>query len=1465
MKKRGKMKTRWISMLLSMSMLLSSVPVTAFAEGETGTVTETEICMEHHPEHTAECGYAAAVEGQVCGHVCTEECQQMIVECVHVHGENGCTFVEAQGDVPVSGECNHVDACTEESGCVTRVNSCAHTEHDEACGYIEAKEAVPCSYAAGCPQCEEKKAAEEETESESEKETETEWKSDEEMNDDVPEQTQSESEEKIPVDFMEYLDTVIPVIFQSTDDMNMHDYLVKAFGVPEEITFECSPSVVAFGEYEDGDVLELTVTGTGKYEGKCRVEAEVRYVVKKDFYAAIPEVTTINGTDYTSAIGKNLISSINAGDNVQSITYWIGNSGTSWIPTYNESYGATVQLTVQIWYSVYPENYWDLGNAGWTSTATGKYGYQKTFTISIKNAPVDLPVCNDYEIQYSGFDQNPYIRCNYGSISYSYKINETAVEKINEVGKYEVTAKLTCNNDVNVRTWNGWSGSGKNYTKLFTVTVSPYELKSSNVSCKGATEFTYDGTEKKPDICVTGYYSNVAITEGQDYTISWPEDTISAGNKTVTIKGKGNYYGDVTVTYEIKKKSPSYEKEPVAESGLIYDGKAQALVKEGTAQNGTIQYKTNDGNWSGQIPVAENAGTYTVAYRIKGNDIFADTEPVELLVIIAKQPVVPPTVSPEVYTGYPHIPVIDNSELYTVKENKGGTEGGSYPVVLTLKDPANYKWPNTESADLTLSFEITQIENEWTTMPSITGWTYGETAKTPAYQAKYGNNTVVVTYTGTANDGTVWNSIEAPEEAGNYTVKIQLAETASYAGLSAEVDFAISKANYDMSNAKWDYTEAFVYDGLEKKVSVTGLPEGVTVKSYTANKATNQDKYKASVTFDCDSSNYDIPTLADLEWEIINEWVPTEYEVNSTDWLNKDFVIIPAEGYMIANENTDSADWSNALVRSAQTIKEGEEVTFYLRNVSTKAISLPEKVTYYIDTTDPVGAIAIRELQSWDKLLDTITFGLFFNKIQTVEITADDILSGIRSIEYFESDRAYTEEELKQVTEWKEYNGSFHVSIEDAKKFVYFAKITDHAGNVIYLSTDGAIYDTSAPAADGVVNGGKYTTTQTVTVTDANLETLMLDGVDVTSPFVLEGNRDAIYTITATDKAGNSTTVSVVMQPVAVLDDTIEQMEPSTVTSDEKETIQSVLDQVDELLKDEDTAETEKAGLEEIKKEAEALKDAIEKAEAAVSTEEIKKVEDLDNSNVKPEDKSDIQAAKDALEQALKDNAGNYTEAEKSEIQQAISRLEGAAASIEKAEAVMNDIQTLPKSADTDMAEEEEEAILAVWEAYHALSEHERAMISEKDRTKLETLMEELTAYEIIKGDGSSWTKGSDKTLTFVANGAYRKYMSVGVDGKQIMDGGYTVEEGSTVVKLKPSYLETLSEGEYTITIQYTDGEAEGTFTVKAAAAEVTTETQEGAPATGDETNLVLWSVLMGMSVLGMAVLLFGRRRRSVK
>jgi hypothetical protein len=71
-----------------------------------------------------------------------------------------------------------------------------------------------------------------------------------------------------------------------------------------------------------------------------------------------------------------------------------------------------------------------------------------------------------------------------------------------------------------------------------------------------------------------------------------------------------------------------------------------------------------------------------------------------------------------------------------------------------------------------------------------------------------------------------------------------------------------------MSKVRWDYGEAYVYDGNEKTVRLTGLPEGVTPVYGGEYFATVPGTYVAGVTFLYDKVNYNEPLFYDFTWEI---------------------------------------------------------------------------------------------------------------------------------------------------------------------------------------------------------------------------------------------------------------------------------------------------------------------------------------------------------------------------------------------------------------------------------------------------------------------------------------------------------------------------------------------------------------------------------------------------------------------
>ena len=188
------------------------------------------------------------------------------------------------------------------------------------------------------------------------------------------------------------------------------------------------------------------------------------------------------------------------------------------------------------------------------------------------------------------------------------------------------------------------------------------------------------------------------------------------------------------------------------------------------------------------------------------------------------------------------------------------------------------------------------------------------------------------------------------------------------------------------------------------------------------------------------------------------------------------------------------------------------------------------------DTTAPTGEIAV-DTNKWNSFLNTITFGIFFKDTQSVTVTASDdsythdVYTDDKAvkIEYYlhSGDTALTESDLASAT-FTAYTDKF--SINPDNKYVIYARLTDFAGNVTYISSDGIVLDATAPVIKGLENGKTYCEAQTVTVTEKYIESVKVNGTEVTldasNQFTLNP-AEGTQTIVVTDKAGNQTSVSV--------------------------------------------------------------------------------------------------------------------------------------------------------------------------------------------------------------------------------------------------------------------------------------------------------------------------------------------------
>ena len=129
---------------------------------------------------------------------------------------------------------------------------------------------------------------------------------------------------------------------------------------------------------------------------------------------------------------------------------------------------------------------------------------------------------------------------------------------------------------------------------------------------------------------------------------------------------------------------------------------------------------------------------------------------------------------------------------------------------------------------------------------------------------------------------------------------------------------------------------------------------------------------------------------------------------------------------------------------------------------------------------------------------------------------------------------------------------------------------------------------------------------------------------------------------------------------------------------------------------------------------------------------------------------------------------------------------------------------------------------------------------------EIEVVVEKIV-YEVTEGANQKYVITKNNEAKFRINADYSLFDGkVYVDGVLVDSENYTSLSGSTIITFKKEYVDTLSAGEHTLKVTFTDGgEATTTFTV----ANVTPEIDN--PKTGD--NIAVYIVTGVLSIIGLA------------
>ena len=223
---------------------------------------------------------------------------------------------------------------------------------------------------------------------------------------------------------------------------------------------------------------------------------------------------------------------------------------------------------------------------------------------------------------------------------------------------------------------------------------------------------------------------------------------------------------------------------------------------------------------------------------------------------------------------------------------------------------------------------------------------------------------------------------------------------------------------------------------------------------------------------------------------------------------------------------TITQDYGTNITAPADPTREGYTFMGWDREIPT---TMPaENITLkarWKDIEKPTGEIVIGT-NKWQEFLNKITFGLFFKDTQTVTINAADN-SGTVFVSYLVTDQDLSEAELQSLV-FSGYEEPFR--IDPNGEYIVYAMLVDARLNITYLRSDRVTLDNVQPVITGIENGKTYCEAQTVTVDEKYVDTVTVNGTEVTldksNSFTLSP-ADGEQRIIVTDKAGNTAEMTV--------------------------------------------------------------------------------------------------------------------------------------------------------------------------------------------------------------------------------------------------------------------------------------------------------------------------------------------------
>ena len=285
----------------------------------------------------------------------------------------------------------------------------------------------------------------------------------------------------------------------------------------------------------------------------------------------------------------------------------------------------------------------------------------------------------------------------------------------------------------------------------------------------------------------------------------------------------------------------------------------------------------------------------------------------------------------------------------------------------------------------------------------------------------------------------------------------------------------------------------------------------------------------------------------------------------------------------------------------------------------------------------------------------------------------------------------------------------------------YIIRAVDKAGNVteytVYMKPISSITDAIAMITDENVKSSDADVISSVERQILDIAEAFDDGEST------EAEWSKLTEAAAKCKELNKR-IADVADEISRLTDAVNAYDIDRVTSDDKTDIEKLIADIETLLSGDNLTDVERADLEALKGTDCALLDRIAAAKDAAEADEIKAVDGITKDNVKLENKEALEKAEKALEGALRDFDGNYTEEEQRDLEEKLETVKAALAAISNAEKAADEIGKLPSADNAKLSDKS--ALDQVKKLLDGLTENEKAMLGKDALGKVDALAEKI-------------------------------------------------------------------------------------------------------------------------------------------